>query len=372
VPPGPGTHPGGRPAPLHDLVVVGGGPVGLAAALRAAAAGLDVVVLEPRGVDPAAPVDKACGEGLLPGALAAVHDLGVDPPGAPLTGIAYEAPRRGGRTWRAEHDFAAGPGRGVRRTALHAALAGRVLEVGVPVRRARVLDLAQDGARVQLATDDGPVRGRWVLGCDGLHSTVRRAAGLELPAGRPAVRFGVRRHAAVAPWSSRVEVHWGRDVEGYVTPVGPHEVGVAVLGPRGTAFEAGLAQLPALAERLQGAAWTTTARGAGPLLQRARSAASDRVLLAGDAAGYVDALTGEGLRVGLAAAEAAVGVLTTRRSRWVADAYERAWRRETRSFRVTTAALLAASRPAPLRGVLVPLAAAAPPVFAAVVDGLAR
>jgi flavin-dependent dehydrogenase len=270
----------------------------------------------------------------------------------------------------------------VRRTALHAALAARVLEVEVPVRRSRVLDLVQDGARVQLATDDGPVRGRWVLGCDGLHSTVRRAAGLEVVAGRPgragrpgprrAARFGVRRHAAVAPWSSRVEVHWGRDVEGYVTPVGPGEVGVAVLGPRGTSFEAGLAQLPGLAERLQGAGWTTTARGAGPLLQRARGVASGRVLLAGDAAGYVDALTGEGLRVGLAAAEAAVGALTTGRSRWVADAYERTWRRETRSFRVVTAALLAASRPAPLRAALVPLAALAPPAFGAVVDRLAQ
>lgn len=353
-------------------MVVGGGPVGLAAALRAAASGLDVVVLEPRGVDPAAPVDKACGEGLLPGALAAVRDLGVDPPGAPLTGITYSAVGAAGRTWRAEHDFAAGPGRGVRRTALHAALAARVLEVGVPVRRSRVLDLAQDGARVQLVTDDGPVRGRWVLGCDGLHSTVRRAAGLEAPAARSVARFGVRRHAAVEPWTSHVEVHWGRDVEGYATPVGAGEVGVAVLGPRGTTFEAGLAQLPDLAARLEGAGWTTTARGAGPLLQRARAVAGGRVLLAGDAAGYVDALTGEGLRVGLAAAEAAVGALTTGRPRWVAAAYERSWRRETRSFRLVTAALLAASRPAPLRGALVPLAAAAPPVFGAVVDGLAR
>jgi flavin-dependent dehydrogenase len=161
------------------------------------------------------------------------------------------------------------------------------------------------GAGVRLALDGGgAVAARWVLGCDGLHSTVRRLAGLG--AGSDGRRYAVRRHAAVAPWSSRVEVHWGPSVEAYVTPVGPGEVGVAVQGPRGSGLAEALAELPALRDRLAGADWTTAPRGAGPLRQRVRARTSGRVLLAGDAAGYVDALTGEGLRVGMASARAAV------------------------------------------------------------------
>ena len=60
-----------------DVLVVGGGPVGLAAAIEARLRGLDVVVLEPRR----GTVDKACGEGLMPGALGLLHRWDVDPPG---------------------------------------------------------------------------------------------------------------------------------------------------------------------------------------------------------------------------------------------------------------------------------------------------
>ena len=109
---------------MRDLVVAGGGPVGLATALYAARAGLDVLVREPRP----GPVDKACGEGLMPGAVADLAALGVDPDGHRLAGIRYVG---GGHT--AQAPFRRGDGRGVRRTTLHRALSDAVAEAGIKV-----------------------------------------------------------------------------------------------------------------------------------------------------------------------------------------------------------------------------------------------
>ena len=104
-----------------ELLIAGGGPVGLAAAIEARLAGLDVTVIEPRD----SPIDKACGEGLMPGALPELARLGVDPHGMPFVGVAYLDEKR-----RVEHRFDEGPGRGVRRTVLHAALRARAEELG--------------------------------------------------------------------------------------------------------------------------------------------------------------------------------------------------------------------------------------------------
>lgn len=354
-----------------DVLVVGGGPVGLAAAVRARAAGHDVLVVDKRAAVLDGGLDKACGEGLLPGALDAVRELGADPPGHPLAGISY---RTADGTRHADHPFGAGPGRGVRRTALHAALHARAVDVGAHVRHATVRELHQDarGVEVVLAgTHDATtrVRARWVLGCDGLHSTVRRLAGLDgAPYRTAASRYGLRTHYRVAPWSDLVEVHWSAHAEAYVTPVAPDLVGVAVLAPRGAAPADGvdlLARFPELAARLAGAPVEGRVLGAGPLRRRARRRTAGRVRLVGDASGYVDALTGEGVRVGLAQAQAAVDHLDD------AAGYERAWARATRDYRLLTTGLLAwASSPA--RGAIVPLAAAVPPLYAAVVERLAR
>lgn len=349
-----------------DVVVVGGGPIGLVTAIEARRAGLSVVVVEPR----TGPIDKACGEGLLPGALAALARLGVDPPGHVITGISYQDGRR-----RADHVFADGAGRGVRRTSLHAALLARSEELGVERRVARVDSLTEDASSIVA----GGVSARWLLACDGLHSTVRRLAGLEAPpreghlrvrtrgggAGGASRRYGLRQHFRVPAWTDLVEVHWGPDVEAYVTPVADDLVGIAVLGPAPLDVAAALATLPALARHLDGAEPVGSIRGAGPLRQRSTRRTTGRVRLVGDASGYVDALTGEGLRVGFAQAAAVVAHLDD------PAAYERAWSAATRHHRVLTGGLVAWAT-SPGRGGIVPVAHAFPRVYGAVVEALAR
>jgi flavin-dependent dehydrogenase len=338
---------------MRDLVVAGGGPVGLATALYAARAGLDVEVREPRE----APVDKACGEGLMPGAVSDLAALGIDPAGLSLTGIRY---LDGVRSVCAP--FASGTGRGVRRTALHADLAQAVAAVGIPVSRRAVGAVEQDTDSVLV---DGE-RARYLVAADGLHSPVRRMLGLEASRTGPR-RFGLRRHVSIAPWSSFVEVHWSPHAEAYVTPVAPDCVGVAVLAEGGGDFDSLLRGIPMLADRLAGAPATRTL-GAGPLRQRVTRRVAGRVLLVGDASGYVDALTGEGIALGLAQAKAAVAAVRGGDP----ASYERSWQRLSWRHNLMTSALVSVSSRPLLRRGLVPAATALPVVFRAAVNELAR
>jgi flavin-dependent dehydrogenase len=337
-----------------DVAIVGGGPIGLAAAIEARLAGLTVVVIEQRG----GIIDKACGEGLMPGALPALERLGVDPEGMPIRGITYNQGTRS-----VSHRFAGPPGRGVRRTTLHAALSKRADELGVVRKIAKVDHVEQTADEVQVAG----MTARYLLACDGLHSTVARLVGLALPAPKRGRRYGIRQHYAMKPWGDTVEIHYGRRAEIYVTPIGANEVGVAMLGAQHTDFDAAIADIPELAARLAGVPLLSSRRGAGPFRQRTRSRTSGRVLLVGDASGYVDAITGEGLRLGFAQALSAVGCIVANDP----HRYEGEWTRITRDFRVTTTALVRFAT-SPFRRGIVPLSSALPGRFGAVVESLAR
>lgn len=358
-----------RPLPLTDsmldLIVAGGGPVGLATALYAERAGLAVAVVERR----AQPIDKACGEGLMPGAVAALSQLGVEPPGRAFRGIRYTD---GAHV--AEALFRTGPGCGVRRTALQQRLADAVAARGIPIHQRDVGLVAQNAGSVWCA---GGLTGRYLAAADGLHSPIRRQLGLDAtgPASAGDSRFGLRRHYAIDPWTEFVEVYWAAGLEAYVTPVAEDLVGVALLTGRREPFDVQLRQFPELRDRLASGAPTAaesdsdgSIKGAGPLRQRSTARVAGRVLLVGDAAGYVDALTGEGIAVGLASARALVAAV-------VADdptTYEAAWRKATRRYRWLTESLLWARHRPQTQRLIVPGAQRLPWVFGAAVNQLAR
>lgn len=331
-----------------DVLIAGGGPGGLATALHARRQGLSVIVAEPREQ----PIDKACGEGLMPGGLAELTSLDVDPAGLPFRGIAYVSEHR-----RAQARFRHGPGRGVRRTTLHAAMAARAKEQDTEWISTRITRVEQDAAGVTAAG----VRAKWLVAADGLHSSVRRAVGITTVAGRPR-RYGVRWHFSAPAWSDFVEVHWSRWGEAYVTPVEPDLVGVAILSTRPPE----LAWFPRLAHCLQGAN-RGRARGCGPLRQVVSRRVAGRVLLVGDAAGYEDALTGEGISLAVKQAAAAVNAIADE-APW---SYEAQWRRITRDYRLLTRALVLGTTPPIARRAIVPAARAIPGVFSRAVNTLA-
>lgn len=347
--------------PDLDVVVVGGGPVGLVSALFAARTGLRLVVVEPR-LDP---IDKACGEGLMPTALSLLRDLQIEPVGRPYLGITYID---AAGCQRAQASFSGGPGRGVRRTVLHEELTRRAKELEVEQRQGRVVALDQSSESVVTRLLDGTqLHSRYLIASDGLHSTVRGLVRLTKPA-TPHVRFGLRSHFEVQPWSDNVEVYWADQAEAYVTPVAANLVGVAVLGERkGGDFVRRLDEFPALKERLGEGPAMGPVLGAGPLRQDVVGRVRGRVLLVGDAAGYVDALTGEGLAIGFKSARAAVSAIVTEQP----QSYEREWRQITWRYRWLTQALLGATRRPMIRNRLVPAAAGLPRVFGVAVNSLA-
>lgn len=162
-----------------------------------------------------------------------------------------------------------------------------------------------------------------------------------------------------------MEVHWSALGEAYVTPLAPELIGVAVLTGERLPFDELLTAFPALRHRLPLRS-ATSVRGAGPMRRQVRARVAGRVLLVGDAAGYIDALTGEGISLALTGAAHLVRCLRAGRP----QEYEQAWRRATRRHRLLTDTLVRIRASSLLAPGIVPLAARAPAVFTALVNQL--
>jgi flavin-dependent dehydrogenase len=324
-----------------DIFVIGGGPAGLAAAIAARLKGFDVALAD--AAQP--PIDKACGEGLMPDSLEALHKLGVviDPERS----FSFRGIRFIGDGGSAAADFPREFGIAVRRIRLHQALIDRAEELGVKLLWRTHVTGFQD------------VRARWIIGADGQNSRVRRWADLNATRSE-SFRYGFRRHYRVRPWTDFVEVYWGAGCQMYVTGVSHDEmlIGLLTRDPH-QRVDAALALFPDLARKLAGAATLSEERGAITVMRRLRRVRRGRIVLIGDASGSVDAITGEGMglafRQSLALADALVaGNL---------DQYQAAHRRLARRPALMAQLMLTLDRFPRLRPAVLRAFAAKPVIF---------
>jgi flavin-dependent dehydrogenase len=289
-----------------DVFVIGGGPAGLAAAIAARKKGFSVAVADGAHW----PIEKACGEGLMPDTVAALQELGVSVgagDGQVMRGVRFV-----GRESEVAARFPAESAIGMRRVALHTKLVEQAQACGVELLWGTpVAGIARDGVTLAVPSRGAGtfVRAHWIVGADGIGSRVRMWAGLDAAARRDC-RYAVRRHYRMRPWSDFMEVHWGDRAQAYVTPVGAEEVCVVTIsGDRGAKNVSLDAEFPTLARRVGAAELTGHERGAITMMQKFRHVQRGNVVLVGDASGSVDAITGEGLSLGFRQAMAMADAL---------------------------------------------------------------
>jgi flavin-dependent dehydrogenase len=288
------------PSTQPDVAIVGAGPAGLSCAIAAANQGLQVEIID--AMQPG--IDKACGEGLMPNALAALVTLGFDLnrdlsliETALLRGIRFIGDQASStRSVTAEARFPAAPGRGIRRTVLHQLLHDRAVSLGVRFHWGNsVQNITPITGSHLVRTNRQTLRARYLIGADGHQSRVAKWAGLEKSSTHSS-RVGLRQHYAITPWSDFVEVYWSNHGQAYVTPISSKEICVAfVSNTRFTAPAEALKHFPALSHRLAQAQPSGTPRGSITLSRTRSRVTTGNIALIGDASGSVDAVTGEGM-----------------------------------------------------------------------------
>jgi len=306
-----------------DVLVVGAGPAGSAVAAHLARAGRRVMLVEAHHH----PRPKACAEYASPRIVRELHRLGMTQvawraDALPLEGMqlrlgSVELPiryhdRRGARTaW------------GLERERFDSALAAHARSLGAElVEDARVVDLISDegrvaGARTTSRAGEQRIHARWVIGADGARSTVARRLGVERPVVAPRRLGLVAHYSGTDALQDHGEMHVA---DGWYVGLAPLAGGRLNVGmalplrsddrrPAEERFAAAIAGIPAVARRLDGAQRIGPIRGVSPIGHRVSRAAGPGWMLVGDAAGFVDPFTGEGIYRALRSARAAAAAL---------------------------------------------------------------
>jgi len=298
---------------MTDVLIAGAGVAGSSLAILLGRCGLRVELFEKASF----PREKPCGEGIMPAGVAALSRLGLAEAvgGVPFYGVRYYLDNRIAEGRFPRVDGLPATGLAQRRLRLDKLLFDTAASTsGVTAHTRQHVDAPiLDGGRVIGLTVDGkPHYATLVIAADGLHSGLRRQLGLD---GSPSRRWrvGLRTHYQLAsgqeqpPW---VEVFIGCNNEMYVAPLPHGEILVAGLADRSaighspeTTFATWIEHQPVLKARLQGAQRLTALMGMSPLAQRPRARTRPGAILLGDAAGFIDPITGGGITQALLTAE---------------------------------------------------------------------
>ena len=288
--------------PCHaDVLIVGAGPAGLASAIAAARQGLHVEVID--AMKP--PIDKACGEGLMPDSLEALAAIGFtnldqilrETENHLLRGIRFIGDHTSSNhTTTTEAEFPQNPGRGIRRTVLHQILLDRATSLGVRFHwENSVHSIAPTAEGTLVHSNRQTLRARYLIGADGPRSRVATWAGLTEDSIQSR-RIGLRQHYTIAPWTDFVEVYWSNVGQAYVTPNSSNEVCVAFIANKKIpSSEVALNHFPTLRHHLAASQPNGPTRGSITLGRKLHRVTKGNVALIGDASGSVDAVTGEGM-----------------------------------------------------------------------------
>jgi flavin-dependent dehydrogenase len=361
---------------LWDIVVVGGGPAGLAVAIVAAEQGLSVIVIERRDSSP----DKACGEGVLPPGVKALQRLGVAHRFDRSTSYPFAGIRFIQEDGSAAESQMPASGLGIRRTLLVEALARRAEELGAVLQHRCSVNRVQANSNEAIVdTTQGRLFGKLVVAADGLHSQLRKASGLDAPPSRRR-RLALRQHYKIRPWTNFVEVYLDDKGEAVVTPVSDESVGINFVWEDGVVEQPRIPVLkgrfPALIARLGDAPPISSIKGAGPMARAATRRNSDRMVLVGDAAGFVDSISGDGLSIAFNSAlilgKHLPEILKLNATKESMQAYENEARRLYRGYWLVTNGLLMVARHPRARRTIINSLRRHPGIFRELMSGAMR